>query len=87
MTPEREIEIIKDKHFDNLRKRRVFMIEAADYGYRVHEFLPDGVAPQSDYDTPHEAAARLLQLMGIKEPVTPQDWPESVCISTIDRVD
>jgi len=73
-----EIERIKDVHYANLRTRRVVMIEQSDYGYRVHQWSPDGVAPQSDYDTPNEAAARAMQLLGIKEPVTPQDWPEQV---------
>ena len=80
-----ELERIKDEHIANLRKRNVIMIETSDYGFRVHQWSPDGVAPQSDYDTPHEAAARALQLLKIKEPVTPQDWPEQAQIGTIER--
>jgi hypothetical protein len=78
-----ELERIKDEHIANLRKRRAIMIETSDYGYCVHHWSPDGVAPTSDYDTPHEAAARALQLLGIKEPVKPQDWPEEACIGSI----
>ena len=78
-----EVERIKDEHYANLRKRNVIMIEQSDYGYRMHQWSPDGVAPQSDYDTPHEAAARALQLLGIAEPIAPQSWPEQVQIGTI----
>ena len=77
-----ELERIKDEHIANLRKRHCIIIEHGDYGYRVHQWSPDGVAPQSDYDTPHEAAARTLQLLKIKEPVKPQDWPEEVCVGS-----
>lgn len=80
-----ELERIKDEHVANLRKRHVVMIETSDYGYRVHQWSPDGVAPQSDYDTPHEAAARALQLLGIREPVTPQSWPEEVQIGFVEK--
>ena len=49
----------------------------ADYGWDVHHTLASGgIAPTSSYDTAEEAAARALQLLGLKEPVTPQDWPE-----------
>ena len=34
------------------------------------------VAAYSDVDEAKKAAARALQLMKIKEPVTPQSWPE-----------
>ena len=81
------IDAIKDEHIANLRKREVFMIERSEYGYRVHHWTADGVGPQSDYDTPHEAAARVLQLLNIKEPVKPQDWPERVCIGRIETDD
>lgn len=78
-----EVEQIRDEHYASLRKRRCIIIEQSDYGYRVHQWSPDGVAPQSDYDTPHEAAARALQLLKITGPVSPQDWPEQVCVGTI----
>lgn len=82
-----EVSRIKDEHYAKLRTRRVVMIEHSDYGYRVHEWSPDGVAPQSDYDTPNEAAARAMQLLGIKDAVKPQDWPESVCVGSITTKD
>lgn len=71
-----EVEQIKKDHFEALRLREVVMLVKHDYGYQVEQWFPDGVAPTSDYDTPQEAAARALQLLGIKEPVKPQDWPE-----------
>lgn len=73
-----EISQIKDAHYANILQREVFMVIATDYGWQVQWWTKDGVAPQADYDTPHEAAARVLQLTSIKEPITPQDWPEDV---------
>jgi hypothetical protein len=75
-----EIEQIKRDHFEALKPREVVMLVKADYkadyGWQVEHWLPDGVGPTSCYDTPHEAAARVLQLLDIKEPITPQSWPE-----------
>lgn len=71
-----EVEQIKQQHFEAIKDRRVILIVAHDYGFQVEQWLPDGVAPTSDFDTPHEAAARACQLLGLKEPITPQNWPE-----------
>lgn len=71
-----EIEDIKREHFEALKSRDVILIVKADYGYQIEQWSPTGVAPSSDYDTPQEAAARACQLLGLTEPVTPQDWPE-----------
>lgn len=76
MTFEQEIAAIKTEHFSALAKREVILIVRHDYGYQVEHWLPDGMAPTSSYDTPCEAAARALQLMGIKAPIHPQDRPE-----------
>lgn len=76
MTPEQEVEKIKDGHFAELRKRDIIILVKADYGYEIRQMSPTGVCPTSGYDTPQEAGARALQLLGIKEPVTPQDRPE-----------
>lgn len=87
MTDDWDISTIKDEHYRNIREREVFMLVATDYGWQVQWWTKDSVAPPADYDTPHEAAARVLQLMGIKEPVKPQDWPEDVCIGRIETKD
>ena len=71
-----EIGDIKSKRFDDIKDRVAILLVKGDYGWRVEQWLPDGVAPSSDYDTPHEAAARACQLLGLREPVTPQSWPE-----------
>ena len=52
-------------------------------GYSVHVHSIHGVAPSKVYATKEEAAARLLQLLNIGLPVTPQDWPEKVEISFV----
>lgn len=71
-----EIDEIKREHFEAMKPREVVLLVKHDYGWSVGHWLPDGVAPTTAYDTPQEAAARTLQLLNIKEPVTPQDWPE-----------
>ena len=71
-----EIEKIKQTHFNAIKSREVILLVRADYGWDVEQWHPDGVAPTSSYDTPTEAAARALQLLGLDDPVTPQDWPE-----------
>ena len=60
-----------------------WMIVAEPEGYSVHEHTINGVAPSTTYPTREAAAARLLQLLGIKEPVVPQSWPEHVQIGRI----
>lgn len=71
-----EIDDIKREHFAALQTREVIMLVRSDYGYQVRHWLPDGVAPTSDYDTAAEAAARACQLLKLTAPVTPQNWPE-----------
>lgn len=79
-----DIDTIKDEHLKTIRNREVFMIVAGDYGWQVQWWTKDSVAPQVEKDTPQEAVARVLQLMGIKEAVSPQDWPEDVCVGRIE---
>jgi hypothetical protein len=71
-----EVETIKREHFEAIKSRDVVLIVKADYGWQIERWSPDGVSPTSDYDTPHEAAARACQLLKLTEPVIPQDWPE-----------
>lgn len=83
-----DLEEIRDEHYARWRTRRIFVIEREDDGrWHVQQHAHDGVAPMSSYVTKEEAAARLLQIMLIKEPVTPQDWPEEVCIGFVERRD
>lgn len=71
-----EVLAIKQQHFSAIQQRHVLLLVQADYGYEVRYWMPDGVAPTSAYDTPHEAVARAMQLLGIAAPVAPQSWPE-----------
>lgn len=73
-----EVDQIKRAHYDAIKSRDVILLVRSDYGWDVEHWHPDGVAPTSSYDTTAEAAARALQLLGLKEPVTPQDWPEAI---------
>lgn len=61
--------------------RFIIVEEAA--GWSVHQHTTDGVAPSSSYPTKERAAARVLQLLGLTNPVTPQNWPETVCVGEI----
>lgn len=80
-----DVDDIKLEAFNSIRRRRVILIVQSDYGYRVDEWTSDSVFPSTDYDTPHEAGARALQLLGLSEPVTPQDWPEEIGLGEINN--
>jgi hypothetical protein len=72
-------------HEERLRKTRRWIISETDDGFEVHEWSVDGVAPWATKETAESAAARLLQLMGIKHAIIPQAYPEEVCIGHVDR--
>ena len=89
MTPDQEINQIKQEHFDRFRdSRRVWMIEECGVEYVVHSWsgreaeFGAGVGPSSSYPTLRKAAARLLQLLHCG-PVAPQTWPEEICIGSV----
>ena len=79
------VDEIKRDAFPVLAAGTVVMIVKADYGWRVERWTPDGVAPQSEYDTPDEALARAAQIMGVSQPIVPQSWPEDVHVSAAQR--
>ena len=80
-----DIAQMQQRHEERLRKTRRWVIAETDEGFEVHQWTEDGVAPWATYPVPEAAAARLLQLMGIKHAIVPQAYPESVCIGSIDR--
>lgn len=80
---DRELEEIRDQAFGHLRQSRALMIVETAEGFEVWDHSPTGIAPPSCYPTKREAAARLLQLLGIG-PVAPQTWPEAACIGSVD---
>lgn len=72
-----DVSQIKQAYFHWMKDRASILIIKSDYGFEVAQWLETGgVAPTSNYDTAQEAAARVLQLLKIKEPITPQTWPE-----------
>ena len=72
-----EMDDIRQENFETLKGREVVMLIKVDYGWEVAHWLASGgIAPTTGYDTPQEAAARACQMIGLKEPVKPQDWPE-----------
>jgi hypothetical protein len=74
---------IKRAHYERFKKGHILMVEETASGWRVHEWTVDGVAPQSDYETPEAALARAAQLLKITEAVAPQSWPETVCVGSV----
>lgn len=76
-----EVDDIKRQIYDaNLQHGTVVALVRSGYGWSVHWWTPDGVAPQADYDTPQEALARAAQILDVRDTITPQDWPERVGI-------
>ena len=72
-----DMEEVRRQNIEVLAGREVVLLIKAPYGWEVGHWLASGgTAPTSGYDTPQEAAARACQLLGLKDPVTPQDWPE-----------
>lgn len=63
-------------------------LKQSERGWDVIEETSDGSRfPTTSYPNAAKAAARVLQLMELTQPVTPQDWPESVCIGFIQTED
>ena len=79
-----EVSVIKFGRFKELASAHVLMIVRDGCKYRVEQWSPDGIAPTSNYPTPETAAARVLQLLRIKDSVAPQDHPEICGLSDID---
>lgn len=66
-----------------------FVIEPCrdgDGGFYVysHTIGTDLRSPSAWKESAEAAVARLAQLMGLKTPVTPQNYPEQVCIGYIE---
>jgi hypothetical protein len=76
-----EMDDIRQENYEALKGREVVLLIKVDYGWEVAHWLASGsTAPTTSYDTPQEAAARACQMLGLTEPVKPQDWPESIQI-------
>lgn len=75
-------EIVAEHQAAWAEKRRWVVVQEPN-GFTVHEHMADSVSPTSRYSTVELAAARLLQLLGIKKSIAPQDHPETVCIGKV----
>lgn len=80
---DKEVAEIKAEHFETLKGREVIILARSDYGWDVEHWVPDGVWPNCSYDNANEAAARVLQCLDIREPITPQSWPETTHIGKL----
>lgn len=85
MTP--DIPEMQREHEDRLRATSRWIIAETEDGFEVHWFTADGVAPMGNKTTKEDAAARLLQLMGISHAIIPQSYPDGVCIESITSED
>lgn len=84
MTEDWGVEAIQREHLDSWRGRKLWaIVDMPDGSYAVYHQDAQNVAPQSNYPTLRQAAARLLQLLGTGA-VAPQTWPESVCIGHVE---
>lgn len=80
-----EIVEIQDEWHERNRMTRRLMVVQEPEGWSVHQHTIDSVFPPNHYASVELAAARLLQLLGIGQPVTPQSHPEPVCIGKVEE--
>lgn len=78
------IEAMQREHEARLRTTHRWIIAETDEGFEVHEWTAAGVAPWAEKATKEAAAARLIQIMGIKHAIVPQAYPEEICIGFIE---
>jgi len=64
-----------------------YSITERDLMFEVSVVSGETVHPTIAYPTKELAAARLLQMMDITAPITPQRWPEDVRIGSIETED
>jgi hypothetical protein len=63
-------------------KHRWTIVDEGDGTFSVHEHTSDSICPPITKPNKRDAAARLLQCMGLG-PVAPQDYPEEICVGEI----
>lgn len=61
--------------------------ELIDGTFKICEFSEQSVFPTTEKKTAYETVARVAQILGVKESVNPQDWPERICIGEIELRD
>lgn len=58
--------------------------QKADGSFIIKEFNEESILPHTEKKTAYETVARVAQIMGLKEPIKPQNWPEKICIGEIE---
>jgi hypothetical protein len=77
-------EVTQRRVRDSWAERDLWAITCQRGFFTVHfHTLSGSIYPPIDYATPHEAIARVMQLMGIEGPIAPQSWPERVQIGSV----
>ena len=75
---------VPDMQFDWFLKSqnqpRYMIVQRGPDDFEVALHSEGNVFPSTSYPTAEQALARLAQLMGVKHPIKPQDWPEDIQI-------
>lgn len=77
-----DVDSIKNEQEQLSRTNAKWMIIETANGYEVHQHTADSVFPPTLYRNKRDAAARVLQLLGIG-PVGPQSYAEKICLGKI----
>lgn len=65
--------------------RSIVINERSDGTFLIEEFTPESVFPTIEKKDSLSCGRRILQLLNLKEPVAPQDWPEKVGITEVEH--
>jgi len=66
---------------------QIILTSGLDGRWYIEQTDGENVWPRILFKDNVDAAARVLQLLDIKEPVSPQDYPIKVCIGEIETDD
>ena len=59
------------------------LIETIPGHWMIRESTKDSVCPPTVKPTTLEMVARVAQIVGLKEPVLPQNYPEQICVGEV----
>lgn len=65
--------------------RTIEIHELSDGTFNICEYEGENIIPHTAKKTAYEVVARVAQILGIKEMIKPQDWPEDICIGEIEE--
>ena len=59
------------------------LIETIPGHWMIRETTKDSVFPPTVKPTTKEMVARVAQIVGLKDPVEPQNYPEQICVGEV----